>query len=112
MTFIGSNVIPLIEEILPSHFSGTATDYQFVETEKRNGHSSLNLLINPDIGKIDEDKVVEIVLDHLTGEVNKDKAVLRLMKEVWKDVGTIRILRQRPLLTKRGKYVHLYVDKK
>jgi hypothetical protein len=111
MTFIGSNVIPLIEDILPTHFSGTASDYQFVETENQDGTSCLNLLISPSVGTVEEDKVKEIVMDNLTGEDYSDKAVPRLMKDVWKDVGTIRILRQKPKLTKRGKYVHLYIDK-
>ena len=45
LTFIGHDLIKLIEEILPANFGGSAADYQLVETE-RDGLPKVDLLVS------------------------------------------------------------------
>jgi len=53
VTFLGTDLMDLLEQVLPSQFGGGPTDYQLVEQE-RDGLPQVNLLINPRLGDLDE----------------------------------------------------------
>ena len=105
VTFIGSNIIPLVEEILPATFGGSAVDYQFVEEEDEEGHSKVYALVDPKLGEIDEAKLKEITYTALSGS----KESQRGSKLLWDQVGTFQFLRVSPIPTKRGKILPFYI---
>jgi hypothetical protein len=98
MHFVGTDLIALAEEVLPARFGGAPTDYQFVE-EERDGLPSVLVLVSPRVGKLDEAAVVAAVLDHLASH---DRGH-RLMTALWKQSGTLRVVRQEPDATSSGK---------
>jgi len=61
MTLIGTKVINVIEELLPSKFGGDSTDYQLLEEEDEKGLTRLNILVSPNVGNIDETDLSVIV---------------------------------------------------
>lgn len=107
VTFIGSNIIPLVEETLPATFGGSATDYQFIEEEDEEGTSKLFALISPDIGEIDEEKFKELTYTALSGSRESQRG----SKSMWDQAGTLQIRRTNPIPTKRGKILPFYIRK-
>lgn len=108
VTFIGSNLIPLIQDILPHQFGGDATSYQFVEEETEKGLTKLFVLVSPDVGEIDENKFKEALFNSLSGGPDRYGGA-RLM---WNSADTINIRRQHPIPTPRGKIVPLRIRKR
>jgi len=103
MTFLGSEVITLVDEVLPARFGGQPTDYQLVEQEV-DGLPRVTVVVSPAVGPIDEGGVLEAVLGALaTGPGYK-----AMMAEVWKDGRTVRVERREPLATGAGKILPLY----
>lgn len=108
VTFIGSNLIPLIQDILPRQFGGDATSYQFVEEETEDGLTKLYVLISPDVGELDEDKLKEAIFNSLCGGPD----LFRASRQIWDRADTINIKRQHPIPTRRGKIVPLQIRKR
>ncbi len=107
-TFVGSDLIPLVQSTLPDTFGGNATDYQFVEEADRDGIPRLYILISPDIGSLDESRVKEIVFDTLTsGEYSHSYS-----RSYWTQAETIQIRREHPIPTSRGKIVPLHIRRR
>ena len=104
MTFLGHDLIRLVEEVLPARFGGGPTDYQFVE-EERDGLPRVDLLVSPRLGPLDEAAVVAAALDfldHLPG-AQMD------FGDRWRQGGTLSIRRQDPLPTAASKVLALHV---
>ncbi len=99
--FFGSQLITLVEEILPARFGGDATDYQLVEAEDEHGFTRLSVLIHPRLGPIDEQQVLEQVQRALGPGDGTTAAV-------WSQRGTIRVRRSPPLMTSAGKLMPLH----
>jgi len=55
MTMVGSQVVRILEQVLPSRFGGSPLDYQVLEEEDEQGFTRLYLLIDPELGGIDRD---------------------------------------------------------
>jgi hypothetical protein len=107
MTFVGTDLIRIIEEVLPARFGGYSTDFQLQEEEDERGQTRVNVLVTPELGPVDEDALVRTVL----AELKKGHAGNRLMAQVWSDAGTLRVRREKPLLTTRGKLLPLHIHK-
>ena len=105
MNFLGSDLIRIVEEILPRRFGGFPTDYQFLETEE-NGLPKVNLVVSPRVGKIAEDVVVAAVIDSLNAFPGSSDD----FAERWREGGTLRILRQEPHSTGASKVLALHVE--
>jgi hypothetical protein len=104
-TFIGSDLIPLVQRILPSEFGGDANDYQFMEEADEKGYHKLYILISPDIGEINEERLKEVVFEGLTsGEYSHS-----FSRSLWTQAETIQIKRINPIPTKRGKIYPLHI---
>lgn len=105
MTFLGSNLVDIIEKVLPARFGGTSIDYQMLEEEDEAGQTHLYILVNPDVGEVDERELVETVLARLSeGEDSH-----RMMTHVWLKSKTVRVRRARPVATSRGKLLPLHI---
>ena len=96
MHFVGTDLIRLLEEVLPARFGGNPTDYQFVE-EERDGLTTVSLVISPAIGPVREADVEAAVLD---GLASRD-AAHRMMTSLWRDAGTLRVVRREPVRDER-----------
>jgi phenylacetate-coenzyme A ligase PaaK-like adenylate-forming protein len=88
--FLGSDLLALVDQVLPARFGGGPTDYQLVE-EEVNGLPKVTVVVRPVIGPVHEDEVIEAVLGHLGS-----KQRLRLMTEVWREGNTLRVARREP----------------
>ena len=53
MSFLGSDLLTLVEQVLPARFGGNPTDYQLAERE-RDGLPIVSLVVSPSVGKIDD----------------------------------------------------------
>lgn len=104
MTLVGTNLVRIIEEVLPSKFGGSATDYQIVEEEEQNGHTRMSVLASPEIGDIDENELTRTVL--------KELPQVGITPNVWAMAGTFRVRRERPIATQRGKLLPLHIIKR
>ncbi|MBA7566016.1 MAG: hypothetical protein GH159_00325 [Dehalococcoidia bacterium] len=106
MTFIGTDLLRIIEEVLPAKFGGASADYQMVEDEDERGHTRLNILASPEVGEIDEGKLVKTIL----AELSKGKDTQRMMAEMWSQAEILRVKRQRPFVTAAGKLLPLHIQ--
>ncbi len=114
-TLIGSEMIRILEEVLPSRFGGSALDYQLLEEEDEHGFTRLSLLVHPDILVDDENAVVETVLDALqqsSASPGQGSLAAEMTRSTWKQANTLRIKRKTPILTGHGKMMPLYVAPK
>jgi hypothetical protein len=105
MHFVGADLIALVDEVLPARFGGSPTDYQFVE-EERDGLPTVALVVSDKIGPVAAADVQTTVLDALAA---RDTAC-RMMAGLWRDGGTIRVVRRETHSTQAGKILALHVE--
>jgi hypothetical protein len=105
MTFLDTDVVRVLEEVLPARFGGAPTDYQLVEEETADGQPRLRLLVHPEVGSVDADLVVETLLSALGAGSGAE----RVMELLWRDAALLRVERRAPLTTAAGKILHLHV---
>lgn len=105
MTFLGSDVIRVLEEALPGRFGGGPADYQLVEEEGPSGSARLRLLVHPDVGPLDAAAVERAFLTALSNGSGPE----RVMGLAWRDAALVRVERRAPLATAAGKVLHLHV---
>jgi hypothetical protein len=98
MTFVGTDLVRIIEEVLPLRFGGASTDYQMVETEDAASQTRVDVVVSPDVGIVDEAELVRVILSELGkgGETN------RMMAEVWRQGRVLRVKRETPHLTREA----------
>jgi hypothetical protein len=100
-TFLGSNLISLVEEILPAQFGGDPTDYQLLEHEDQDGFTRLTILVHPRLDAIDERAVLECAERTL-------ESANWIITHVFKGAGTLRVRRGAPMMTRAGKVMPLH----
>jgi hypothetical protein len=107
MTFLGTDVIRVLEEVLPARFGGGPTDYQLVEEEDRAGRSQLRLLVHPRLGPLDPAAVAESLL----GALGHGSGAERIMALQWRSANLVRVERGLPHSTRTGKILHLHAGR-
>ncbi len=105
VTLVGSEVLRLLEEVLPARFGGSALDYQLVEQENEQGFTRLELRIHPRLAIPDEGEVVAEVLEAL----QRSTPMADSARAVWQRAGTLQVKRAEPLWTARGKFLPLHL---
>ncbi len=105
MTLIGSDVLRLLEEVLPARFGGSSTDYQLVETEDERGLTRLSLRVSPSVPLESESALLEALLAGLAGA----SPAADMARATWQAAGTLRIERSEPIWTGRGKLMPLHL---
>lgn len=103
-TFVHTDLLGVLEEVLPARFGGAGDDYQVVETEGREGILRLELIVSPRVGPVDAEQVREAFLAALG-----DGSVDRLRAEVWRRAGTVTVTRRWPLATRAGKILPFHL---
>ena len=99
VTLVGSDIVRVIEEILPGTFGGNSQDYQLVEEEAANGQTMLTLLINPSITIDDERAPATLLYDSLAG----GRPGASFSGAILKGSDAVRVRRVKPLPNARGK---------
>jgi hypothetical protein len=103
MTFLDTDVVRILEEVLPARFGGGPTDYQLVEEEAADGLPGVRILVHPAIGAVRTESVAATFLDALA----RGSPTARVMVEEWRRAGLPRVERRAPLVTGGGKILHL-----
>jgi len=106
MTIIGSDMVRILEDVLPGKFGGAPTDYQLEEEEDARGGVMLNLAISPEVGAVDENEVVKTVL----AELQKSAQGGKLASGLWSQAAALRVKRSRPV-SSCGKVMPLHLPK-
>jgi hypothetical protein len=101
--FLGSDLLTLVESLLPARFGGGPGDYQLVE-EELEGLPKVSVVVHPSLGDLDDGEVVAAVLSHLRSERRN-----QLMADIWRDGGTLRVVRREPHMTSAGKILPLHL---
>jgi hypothetical protein len=104
MSFLGDQLIRLVEEVLPARFGGGPTDYQLAEQEGDDGVSRVWLLASPRLGPLDEDAVVPAALDFLRS-CGRGEA---MMADFWRTARTLQLRRQEPYVTGASKVLPVH----
>ena len=99
VSFARSNLVQILEEVLPSRFGGSSLDYQLVEEEAPDSAARLVLRVSPSVGALDEDALRTSFLAELAtgGLVDQHHA------ELLRRAGSVVVSRQPPLATAAGK---------
>jgi hypothetical protein len=103
VTLAGSEMLHMLEHILPEKFGGSLLDYQLEETEDAAGFIRMNLIISPRVEIHDEQAVIDEMMRHFQhSDVGGDVA-----QAMWRQANTIRIVRAEPVASERGKHVSI-----
>jgi hypothetical protein len=106
VTLIGSDMEHILEEVLPARFGGTPLDYQLAEEEDENGFTRLTILVSPRVTITDESAVVATV----HAALQKGDAGSGISGAIWRQAGSLRVRREEPRSTSRGKLLPLHVE--
>jgi hypothetical protein len=104
MTFFDSDIIRVLEEVLPGQFGGGPTDYQLLEQEAPDGRPSLTLLVHPRLGALEPAQIAERFLSAL----GQGAGVQRVMELQWRQAGLLSVERAAPRVAPSGKVLHLH----
>jgi hypothetical protein len=104
MNFVGDELVSLVEVVLPARFGGSPADYQLVEQEV-DGLTQVCVVASPRLGPLDEGAVIETVLTALAS----GPSYRAMMASIWRDAGTLRLLRREPYATESAKVLPLHV---
>jgi hypothetical protein len=107
VTLVGSDMTKILEESLPQRFGGSPLDYQLVEEENEQGLGRLVLLVSPKVDIPGEQQVIDAVLEEL-GHGSEAAGIARIF---WKQANTLRVRRQEPGWTSRGKLSGLQLSR-
>ena len=107
MSFLGSDLARLVEEVLPARFGGRPTDFQLVEEEEATGLSRVSIIIRPSVGQVEEKDAIEAVL----GFLNQIPNASADYGERWRAGDTLRVRRCEPYATSASKVLALHTFK-
>ena len=103
VTFEDTDVVRVLEELLPRRFGGGPTDYQLIEDHGADGQPRLRLLVHPSVGDLDPDAVSEAFVEAIGSETESK----RHMAAQWRQAGFLRVEREAPHASGSGKILHL-----
>jgi phenylacetate-coenzyme A ligase PaaK-like adenylate-forming protein len=104
MHFLGTDLVSLVEEALPRRFGGGVGDYQIVESEV-DGLPSISVVVRPEVGEVDEDALVRLVLERL----RSGASYKRMMTTFLEDGRTVGVVRRQPHVTPAAKVPPLHI---
>ena len=103
VTFLGTELLRLVEEVLPARFGGSSIDYQLVEEEEA-GMPHVSILIDPRVGNVSDSAVLSAVRQTLS-----DCPGGGIMTEQWQQAKTLRVIRRPPYATTSAKVLPLHI---
>jgi hypothetical protein len=108
VTLVGSEMVRILDEVLPARFGGSPLDYQLWEEEDEQGFTRLSLRISPGVPIADEAQVIDVVLAAL----RQSSAAADAAQDMWRQAGSLRVVRQVPAWTARGKLMPLHITRR
>jgi hypothetical protein len=108
MNYFYGDLLGFVERKLPAEFGGGPGDFQLVEEEDGDGRTRLTLRVDPKLGAMDEGRL----LAHLRQELGRGAWANEFQARVWDQAGTLRVSREAPLASARGKILPLQLQKK
>ncbi len=99
ITLVASDIVHIIEDVLPGRFGGSPQDYQLVEEEDDAGATHLHLLVSPAISLSDESEPARVLLDSLS----RGTPGASLQSAMLRSAHAVRVRRQQPKASARGK---------
>jgi hypothetical protein len=105
MTYDATALVEVIEAALPARFGGGPADYQMLEEEEAGGLTRLTLLVSPRVGPLDE----AAVLAATRAALDQGPAGQRLAALLWGQADLLRVRRDEPRPTPRGKVLPFQV---
>ncbi len=102
--YFTADLFGLLESTIPSEFGGGPGDYQLVEEEDDNAQTRLTLLVHPEVGELNEQRLLAALQEGLAN-ASTDRRAAR----IWRAAGTLRIRRQVPYTSPRGKTLPLHI---
>ena len=108
VTLLGSEMVRILEEVLPARFGGTLLDYQFLEEEGEKGFTRLSIIVSPKIQLSNEKDVIDTFFRALAKGSDSDNYT----RAVWSQTAAVRVKRMEPLWSARGKHLPLRVAKR
>jgi hypothetical protein len=103
VSLVGSDMIRILEEVLPARFGGSALDYQLAEEEDAAGFTRLALVISPRVDVDDEEAVIDAMLEALA----RTDLAADVARAFWERADTFVVRREEPFVTARGKQMPL-----
>jgi hypothetical protein len=103
VTFLGTELLRLVEEVLPRSFGGAPTDYQLVEAEE-GSLSRILVVASPALGPLDEGAVVQRILETLSRYPGGS-----VMTQHWRQGETLKLVRREPYQTASAKILPLHL---
>jgi len=100
MTLIGNEIERVLEEELPARCGGSSQDYQLIEEEDENGLTRMSLLVSPKVDVADE-RALEVLAEALS----RGSVAAALSRTIWQQGRNLRVVREEPRWTARGKLV-------
>jgi hypothetical protein len=101
VTLVGSEMLRVLEEVLPQRFGASPQDFQLLEEEGEDGLTRLTLLVHPDVEIEREEELLEVMLQ----ELSEGSLAGGLASSLWEQGDTFRVRRQPPIWTERGKLI-------
>jgi hypothetical protein len=108
VTLIGTEMLRILEEVLPARFGGSPLDYQIMEQEDDQGFTHLYLVISPRVEIADEATVIEVMLNAL----RQSSPMADAARMVWQQAQTVQVKRMEPVWTGRGKLMPLHIQRR
>jgi hypothetical protein len=108
MTLVGSEMLRILEEVLPARFGGSPLDYQLAEREDEQGFTRLVLVISPSVRLPAEEDVKHTVWEAL----GRGSRAADLAQAIWRQAHTLHIERREPVWTERGKLLPLHLTER
>jgi hypothetical protein len=102
---IGTEMVRILEEVLPERFGGSPLDYQMMEDEDEQGFTRLYLVISPRVEIKSESTVIETVLNAL----RQSSPIADAARTMWQQAQTLQVKRAEPVWTGRGKLMPLHI---
>jgi hypothetical protein len=106
VAFLGTELLRLVDEVLPARFGGHPTDYQLVE-EEEGGLPKVNLFVSPRVGNVTEKVVLDTVFQTLELYPGGN-----IMADQWRHGQTLRMIRGEPYSTVSAKILPLHILQK
>jgi len=101
MNYNYAELYDLVEKTLPAEFGGGPGDYQLCEEEDENGQTKITLVVHPAVGRVSD----EVLLRRLQTALVEGAWHARF----WRDAGTLRVRREAPHASARGKILPLHI---
>jgi len=107
VSLLGNDLVDILETVLPNRFGGSPLDYQLHEEEDDRGFTRLIVVISPRLADVDEAAVVETVLASLATAGH----AAAISGAIWGQAGTLKVRREEPTWTARGKLMPLHLNR-